>query len=205
MIEQKCISRGCEKPQGKRTRKLCSAHYMRKKRMGVYGYRDATEARTRLVAARELGWTYRQIADATGISTQRAWAIVNGKTDRVWPEVEQRCLTLRAVPASSLRGVDPTGTIRRLQALQWMGWPAKDIADRIGYKPGTIWTVKYRGGLSARFALKVAKVFDELCMTSGPSAHVAARARRCGYAPPAAWDDHTIDDPKAKPEGVRRR
>jgi transposase-like protein len=41
--------------------------------------------------------------------------------------------------------------------------------------------------------------YDKLSMTVGTSNQVRVRARRSGYLPPLAWDDDTIDDPKARP------
>ena len=41
---------------------------------------------------------------------------------------------------------------------------------------------------------------------TGPGAERArSTAKRKGWAPPMAWDDDTIDDPQAKPVGLRTR
>ncbi|MGO5480449.1 hypothetical protein ACTQVS_09920, partial [Anaerovoracaceae bacterium HCP3S3_H6] len=41
-------------------------------------------------------------------------------------------------------------------------------------------------------------------LSTGPqSTRVRNYAERQGWAPPAAWDDDTIDDPTATPHGIR--
>ena len=45
---------------------------------------------------------------------------------------------------------------------------------------------------------RIADAYDELSMRQGPS----VRNRRLGYPPPLAWDDETIDDPRARPKGA---
>jgi transcriptional regulator with XRE-family HTH domain len=100
---------------------------------------------------------------------------------------------------------DPTGTRRRIEALNALGWTAKDVADRIGTTKQAVSEMR-RGTRSKRttpaVAARVAAVYDELSMTR-PDGWVADRTRRTaaarGYAPPLAWDDDEIDDPHALP------
>ncbi|WP_295694431.1 hypothetical protein, partial [Lapillicoccus sp.] len=57
-----------------------------------------------------------------------------------------------------------------------------------------------RDRISARAWRQVRQVYDRLSMTPGPSPTARARAAARGYAPPLAWDDDTIDDPRALPD-----
>jgi hypothetical protein len=52
---------------------------------------------------------------------------------------------------------------------------------------------------------QVARVYDELAMTPGPSTRARDAAARRGWVPPLAWDDDEIDDPQARPARGPRR
>lgn len=110
------------------------------------------------------------------------------------------------------RFIDATGTHRRVQALIAVGWSSSEIMRRIGWDPANITNLLGRGVVRAATARKVQAVFTELWDQPPPDRTgferwTADQARRKaaanGWAPPAAWDDD-IDDPKAKPRGVRR-
>jgi hypothetical protein len=44
----------------------------------------------------------------------------------------------------------------------------------------------------------VARIYEELSGTPGPSSSALIRARRAGWAPPLAWYGTNIDDPRAR-------
>lgn len=50
----------------------------------------------------------------------------------------------------------------------------------------------------------VRRLYDELSWTVPPPSRIRSRAQRMAaarrWAPPLAWDDETIDDPKARPD-----
>lgn len=105
--------------------------------------------------------------------------------------------------------VDATGTNRRIQALLALGWPIKTIAAELGYASPRSHPYKLvktpTGRVHRTMAVKVAKLYDRLSMTIGPSARTASRAARAGYLVPLVWDDEQLDDPKAKPVRCRSR
>ena len=78
------------------------------------------------------------------------------------------------------------------------------VAERVGCSHRTLQNIS--GGqtewISPRMAGRISAVYDELWATPGPDKGVASKARTLGHAPPLAWDDDTIDDPAARPEGV---
>jgi hypothetical protein len=106
--------------------------------------------------------------------------------------------------------VPAVGTVRRLQALAVMGWPAARLSRETGLSTYLIHRLT-SGALSTVTVAEhraVATVYDRLS-TASPGlcgvSHIAARATRdraaaAGWAPPAAWDDDTIDDPAAIPQ-----
>lgn len=200
----KCAHPSCGSPS--KTRGYCEHHYRRRLHTGRYGYQDATEVRAHLERLRELGWTWGQIGDAAGISWAIPFHLITGRQHRrVLPETRDALLAVPLMPAASRRGVDSTGSRRRVQALAWMGWPCAEVARRIGSsRPSLATLILPSRRISFAMAAKVAAVYDELSGTRGPSNISAAKARELGFAPPAAWDDETIDDPGARPQGVRR-
>lgn len=102
------------------------------------------------------------------------------------------------------------GTVRRLQALAVAGWPFGRLARESGLTPYRInqMLTEAPATVTADEARAVAAVYARysgaspgLCGVS----HIHARAARdrataAGWAPPAAWDDDTIDDPNATPD-----
>lgn len=111
-----------------------------------------------------------------------------------------RALTYRAViDACGDRDLVPLlGVQRRVQALMVMGWRIQDIEDRSGVRAlhGRLYD---RQRIAAVDYRRIAALYDELWDAKGPSRKGARKAASIGYAPPLAWDDDTIDDPKAVP------
>lgn len=105
------------------------------------------------------------------------------------------------------------GTMRRLQALAWAGWPAPYVAPRVPLNPDYMRRLM-RGHTGSTVTVEtargVAAVFRELWaadpVASGVPAVKAGQVRALsagrGWVSGLAWDD--IDDPDAKPQGVRR-
>lgn len=94
--------------------------------------------------------------------------------------------------------IDATGTIRRIRALMRIGWRTKDIATQCGWTTDrAVQMILRRDRVNRRTAATVARAYDALSMSLGPSKTTSARAERRGYAPPLAWED--IDDPSEKP------
>lgn len=198
-----CTQKGCT--EDATTRGYCESHYRRRVRMRIFGYRDAEPLRGHVAELRHLGWTWEAIAATAGLSNHTARLIHLGETQDVWPETVERLLSVPLVPYYSHHGVDSTGTRRRVQALAWMGWPCREIAARAGTTERSLHRlIRPDRRISAALAARVAAVYEELCMTPGPSRITASKARGAGHAPPLAWDGVDIDDPKARPVGVAR-
>ena len=104
--------------------------------------------------------------------------------------------------------VNAIGSIRRIRALQALGWTHEDLGIRAGR--GRTWSaaVCRRKYVSRATAADVAAVYDALAMATPPAAtdeqaSLVRRARRHataqGWPPPLAWDDDDIDNPDASP------
>lgn len=154
------------------------------------------------------GWTLRQIADAAQVAHSTPHALAHQELTK--RTVAERILRVTGSPPSlsSHTLVDSTGTRRRVQALATLGWSPERIAVRAGISRGPVYRALGGGGVSVSSATAIRVAYDALWdvrATGGRCDVVAARARAAGWAPPLAWDDDTIDDPTASPEGVQDR
>ena len=100
-------------------------------------------------------------------------------------------------------GLDPLvasiGARRRIRALQTQGWPVYELMARMGLRSTNATGLMNRPQVRRATAQAVAALYDELWDQPGPSTRTAAWARAKGFPPPLAWDEDTIDDPKARP------
>lgn len=203
MTAPTCARPGCGGPR--EYDGFCEPDFRRRLRSGRGGLRDGAQAVAHLRLLRDTyGWTWQQIADEMGTGITVAHQLHTGKVKRVRERTEAAILAIPPGPAGeSLRGIPAAGTRRRVQSLAWMGWPGRTVAEMAGYDRRAL-ELSYRHRVSVRLASRVAALYDELAGRPGPSPYIAREARKCGHAPPAAWDGIDMDDPKARPRGVRR-
>lgn len=182
---------------------------------------DAEPVRTHIRTLQACGMGTRAIASAAHIGRMRLVVIVNGRIERGTPPQEK----VRPAIAAAILAVEPTlenlapstlisplGTIRRVRALVAVGWPQHHLAAHLGMTPGNFSQLLQREHVLVRRALAVQAMYDDLWNVD-PAEHGATtagitRARRHaaanGWAPVAAWDDDTIDDPAAFPNWTGR-
>jgi hypothetical protein len=92
--------------------------------------------------------------------------------------------------------------VRRIRALQAIGWTHAEIAAAAGLSVDAIRSPVHRGTSVYRATADgIERAYDALCMKVAPDSRNArycrtAAARR-GWAPPLAWDN--IDDPDERP------
>ena len=188
-----------------------------RRRMIVYGRWDpwvpAATVRSHVRSLMAQGVAFRRTAQEAGVSCYTVERLLYGDSqgpppEKVRKDTALRILAVEASPelVSDVTSIDSTGTVRRLQALGYLGHPQADLAARLGVQPAHLGKIRRTGRVSAGLARKARAVYDELSMVR-PEGAAADRARlaarRFGWVPPLAWDDDRIDDPKAKPAGVR--
>ncbi|WP_156960825.1 sigma factor-like helix-turn-helix DNA-binding protein [Amycolatopsis taiwanensis] len=201
-------------------------HRRRQRAYGRQAYVDAEPARqhVRKLQAAGLGW--KRVAQLAGLDHSVVWKLIygdrkrfDGPSKRIRPETERKILAVRATldNLGDNALVDGTGTRRRLEALIAMGWSKAKLAARLGMTPTNFGSTMQRARLHAATVRAVRVLYNELWDIRPPEdTHrdkiAASRARtyaqRHGFVPPQAWDDDTIDDPVAQPEGtepVRRK
>lgn len=92
------------------------------------------------------------------------------------------------------------GTKRRFEALAAMGHGKEDVARELGVHWSNLYEYTYVERVTVTTAENVRRVYARLSMTPGSNEVMRWKARRLGWLPPFAWDDHTIDDPLAEPD-----
>ncbi|OLT13047.1 hypothetical protein BJF79_03875 [Actinomadura sp. CNU-125] len=172
---------------------------------------DTVRAHVRVLMAQ--GVPFRRAAKEADVSYYTMERLLYGDSGgpppkKIRKDTALRILAVHASPelVSDVASIDSAGTVRRLQALGCLGHPQADLAARLGVRPDHLGRIRRTGRVSAGVARKVRALYDELWKVR-PEGKAADRARlaarRFGWAPPMAWDDDRIDDPKAKPAGVR--
>jgi hypothetical protein len=180
----------------------------------VYGrwhpYIDAGPVREHIAALRAAGIGVERIAHLAGISVRHIRELAqqchgdSPGTRRVRPDTATRVLAIGIHDASRAphSRVDATGTRRRLQALQAVGWTAELLAAQLGRRPGSLHRSMTCESVTARTAHDVATLYERLWNTRPPRATegqraaadaAQAHAAEQGWLPPLAWDDIDTD------------
>jgi hypothetical protein len=148
-----------------------------------------------------------QISEATGISTCHIQRISSGAVRTVLQSTAWAISRAKPEPMRSASFRDSTGTRRRVQALACLGYSYAAQADLVETVTGrrvtndavSHWMTNPM--VTHAVAEDVARVYEKYAMVPRDLDNtVARRSRKKGWAPPLAWDDDTIDDPKAKPD-----
>lgn len=159
----------------------------------------------------DAGFLIDSIAETAGLSTPALHRILKGaKSDGYQrPAKHVRRATSAAIlavtperifaEARDAQRVPSYAMMRRIQALQALGWTLRSLDDRLG-----IGTPAKSFGVSAyTYASthrRIVALFEEIKYTPGPSARTAGNARRRGFVTPLSWDN--IDDPNEVPKGA---
>ncbi|MGN8690172.1 hypothetical protein ACTND8_09740 [Atopobiaceae bacterium HCP3S3_F7] len=160
---------------------------------------DATPARNHLAS---LISPMTHVAATIGIPHATLYTVRAGRTRLITRRNSDAILGYRD-PCT----VTPIGLARRLRALARLGYRAADIAAAVGCSRASIDQLRagYLGRKPPSHAADVVAFYESVTrLSTGPqSTRVRNYAERQGWAPPAAWDDDTIDDPTATPHGIR--
>lgn len=121
-----------------------------------------------------------------------------------------RCIAARVAVAAYQRGlwadhkagrrrlVDATGTRRRLCALHAIGWTQARLGEVAGVTEDAVRFWRGRDLVHRSTAETVARIYDQLAGTAGPSRKTRNWAAAQGWLTPAWWVDG-IDDPWSQP------
>jgi transcriptional regulator with XRE-family HTH domain len=157
-----------------------------------------------LDSLRQMGMGYRAIADAAGVGRKTVAELLRGeRTKGVRAETHNALMAVQGSPSWA----PAIGLTRRLRALSTLGWRQSDIATESGVAISVInelmagnQKVCMRG-----HAADLRACYERLSMRVGPSAKTRGLALKKGWVSSLAWDDDAIDDPSAKPVGLKGR
>ncbi|HEY3483516.1 MAG TPA: hypothetical protein VGL02_32000 [Streptomyces sp.] len=201
-----CYQRGCKREECEQ------ANYRYAKRLALEHARgerrlhDATQVRAHIQRLLAKKWWQAEIARVSGVSDTTIGLLLNGQAFTS----KATALAILSIPVVEIsrteRGerLDPTGSIRRLQALAVIGHTWTVISGPTGMTTDRLGSIA-RGitdGIRPDEARKIAAVYRRLSTTPGESKQIATGARNKGWHGPLAWDD--IDNPDCQPETERR-
>lgn len=170
------------------------------------GRMPRAEVVAHVTALRALGFGEGAIASAAGLSGRsvRYFRSDASSTSMVYArrflELTPELVFARAAGHTL---VPAFAAVRRMEALQWMGWRYSDIEQAGRAATGDpAWCNMLRepNQISASRHRSMCAAFDVLSGKRGGSRRTSAIARNRGFLPPLAWDDDTIDDPTATPD-----
>lgn len=173
---------------------------------GVERLVSVDDAADHIRSLRILGFGDAAIAEAAGVNKSTVGNIRRGRGKRIYPVIHKRIMSVTPdaiYSRSNRRGYVPdVGAVRRIQALLCMGWRYKDLRPKLGFPPekvqeGSGWISQYKHDA-------VCRLFEELWDKRGPASQgYINKLLRRGWVPPLAWEEGTIDNPDAEPDGVR--
>lgn len=172
---------------------------------------DSRPAQQHVRALLALGWSGDSLALVAKeqVSSTTLRALADGEHPLIERATEAAALALpmTVAPPEWLPGnclVPTLGARRRIEALLSLGWPHRALVADYRIESTHLTRGTYAQTRVDKWR-RVNDVYDELSMRLGPSSITVHRARAAGYQPPLAWDDDTIDDPKASPSQPRTR
>jgi hypothetical protein len=92
--------------------------------------------------------------------------------------------------------VSKVGSVRRLRALQRIGWTRRQLAAEAGFTSDyfAMLLLSNREKVDIDTHRLVCDLYDRLSMRPGPSTRSRAYAEKQGWPPPLAWPEDRIDD-----------
>lgn len=169
---------------------------------------DAEPARAHAFRLMQLGWTRRGLTRATGVA--HLDALLYGRPagnlaplKRISSRASRRILTIPLELVPTTKQIDPSGSRRRSQALQTLGYSVLWQAERTNTSRSMISRLLNgsNDSILACHAVAIRDVYDAYWDKPAPANRhtkgVRTRARELGCLPPLAWDDEFLDLPDA--------
>lgn len=187
----------------------CRADMARKQKRRRFGIAVTVDRRVEALEVvrrlTESGWTPTAICSAAGVPqwvVRKALASIKaGRAHRFNHKSVEALLNLGDPTAGF---VSAAGTRRRLRGLALQGYGLDTLSELTGVKFSTLAMIRFseRARCSAVVHVAVRNVTKRIGLTVGDDERAQRHAREARWASLWAWDD--IDDPAAKPTGVRR-
>lgn len=151
--------------------------------------------------------SWKSLVAATGMPLGGLLKIYNGRRTKIRQETHAKIMAVTA-PTRGDRGqyLDVTGSMRRTQALSYLGHSYDTIANAADTSRNRILSIANGRQPTIRrdLAERLQNAYQCLAPVRPPVNKFTTRtrnfARANGWAPPGAWDDDTIDAPNAHPD-----
>lgn len=161
------------------------------------------EARAIIAQLKEMGWGLTEIATASGLSistlNDKNLSSIQANTLRHLMKARAVLISRSSAGAHGARHVVPAfRTIRRVNALMAQGWSTPNLRAISGITQMSLRPQRDHVLLSS--FERVQTLFESLRYKTGPNEATIRRAKALGYAPWAAWNGDSIDDPDATPD-----
>jgi hypothetical protein len=192
-----CYRRGCRRDECRTADRNYRKRYELRRLSGIPSHIPGPVVAAHLRLAIGSGQTIRGISGEAEVSERAINYILNGQAK----VTRLKALSLLAIqPLNESPRVDPTGTIRRIQALAAIGWPIVWTAAQTGYHPSYLFNIMAGrvDSIPRHMGRRFAVLYREYSHRPGPSEYARSIARRNNWHSPLAWD--AIDDPNEQPE-----
>lgn len=174
-----------------------SKRYRLRQLRGEKAYVDATPIRLHLATLFAAGWSLNSVSGVSGVPATTLSKISTGQQGNVRAATIAKVLAVEPdalADRTNRDGREPfvsrVGTVRRIQALMYLGWTHEAMRAHSGYRTSVL--VHQQGRWVTRSTHDgIAAMYRELCARTGPSKATASRAKKAGYVGPLAW--HNID------------
>ncbi|MGW2095757.1 helix-turn-helix domain-containing protein [Promicromonospora sukumoe] len=160
---------------------------------------DAEPIRDHITRLVEAGVTENAIAHQCGISRQAISLIRRGHTRQVRRSTADKLLAVTHRPHPTQRLVPAIGALRRLRALQAIGWTTTQLGDRLGMLQTHVAQIQHRDLIAGGRWRQIADLYERLSATPGSSSITRQRAAAKGWLLPMEWEGYDIDDPRVVP------
>ncbi|MGH3585713.1 MAG: hypothetical protein ACRDQ0_05275 [Pseudonocardia sp.] len=205
--ERRCYLRGCRKPECTNANKQYCKQY--RTDLYLHGPRRVDIQPYLAIVNHYIdhGWSYAQIGKLAGCCETVAFNLHKGITKQLSRKAATQLDTLPATPPSTpARGnVDPTGTIRRGQALYRIGHTVRAMAPEIGIDEASLSRILTRpvSFVYGSTATAMTVLYSRWQGTPGNSTANRNRAETRGWPDPTWWEDMGhIDDPNFNPHAA---
>lgn len=213
-----CGRYGCERTE-------CKDAYYRSQKLSRVGQERGESARVPADEARahgkilvEAGMFVTDIARLAGVSRSIVGQVISGRVSRIHRDTAAAILGV-PVPRKEFVGCDgivsALAAQRRIRALSARGFSLTAMARQMEASVFTVDSIRNgkRTRIRASMDQQIHAAYNRLWnadpldfgVTPGGVTQARNWAAEQEWAPPAAWDDDTIGDPKAKPKGMLPR
>ncbi|MDJ0405850.1 helix-turn-helix domain-containing protein [Rhodococcus erythropolis] len=146
-----------------------------------------------------MGLSLNAIALAAGVADTTVSFIRDGQFIETRTVIAAAIMSVDHRPHPRQRFVPTVGAVRRLGALQAMGWKYEDLDRECGTPRGTLQFTRKRGALTYERWAQIRDMYERLSATPGGSEMATHLARRHDYLLPLEWEGYDIDDPRVSP------